>query len=59
MTMKSVLTNLPADRFKRIHRSYIVPISKIRSVVNRKVKLDTIELPIGYSYVQEVTAWLK
>jgi len=59
MTMKSVLSKLPADRFKRIHRSYIIPISKIRSVVNRKVKLDIIELPIGYSYLQEVSTWLK
>ncbi|TZF85988.1 response regulator transcription factor (plasmid) [Pedobacter sp. BS3] len=57
--LKKVLEKLPADTFKRIHRSYIVPVSKIRSVVNRKIQLTTAELPIGESYNQAVKEWLQ
>jgi DNA-binding LytR/AlgR family response regulator len=32
MTMKAVEDMLPADRFLRVHRSYIVALNKIRSV---------------------------
>ena len=59
MTLKSVLEKLPSDQFKRIHRSYIVPSAKIKSVVNRKVRLTHIELPIGDSYTQFIQDWAK
>src|SRR6476620_3756511 len=35
MTMKAVQSKLPPDRFKRIHRGYIVPIAKIRAEIGR------------------------
>lgn len=59
MTLKSMLEKLPADRFKRIHRSYIIPIAKIKSVGNKKVKLTTIELPVSNSYTDVVNKLLK
>lgn len=59
MTIKAILEKLPADKFKRIHRSYVVPISKIRSVVNRKVKLPSVELPISESYIASLSQWMK
>jgi DNA-binding LytR/AlgR family response regulator len=59
MTLKAMLEKLPAQKFKRIHRSYVVPLSKIKSVVNRKVKLTSIELPISDSYVDSLSEWIK
>ncbi len=59
MTLKSLLEKLPETRFKRIHRSYIVPVAKIRSVTNRKVKLNSVELPISDSYIGFVNEWMK
>ncbi|MDN3582287.1 LytR/AlgR family response regulator transcription factor [Mucilaginibacter flavus] len=59
MPLKKVLEKLPADKFQRIHRSYIVPISKIRSIQNRKVKLTDIELPVSESYLDFVRNWMK
>ena len=59
MTMKAVLEKLPAHQFRRIHRSYVVPLSKIRSVVNRKVSLDHVELPVSESYLINLEVWLK
>lgn len=57
MTLKAVLEKLPAS-FKRIHRSYIVNSSKIRSAVNRKLKLASgTELPVSESYLDVIKEW--
>jgi two-component system, LytTR family, response regulator len=53
LSMKKVLEKLPADKFQRIHRSYIVSVSRVKSIQNRKVQLSpAVELPISDSYVQ-------
>jgi two-component system LytT family response regulator len=59
MTLKALLEKLPAEKFKRIHRSYIVARGKIISVVNRKVKLPSTELPISSSYLPSLSEWTK
>jgi len=59
MPLKKMLEKLPANDFKRIHRSFIVPVKKVRSIQNRKVKLSVIELPISGSYADQVKEWLK
>jgi DNA-binding LytR/AlgR family response regulator len=60
MSMKKVLEKLPAEKFQRIHRSYIVSISRVKAIQNRKVQLSTaVELPISDSYVQFINNWKK
>ncbi|WP_184543817.1 LytR/AlgR family response regulator transcription factor [Mucilaginibacter sp. FT3.2] len=59
MPLKKVLEKLPADKFQRIHRSYIVPVGKIRSIQNRKIKLTDIELPVSESYLDFIRNWMK
>lgn len=59
MPLKKVLEKLPADKFQRIHRSYVVPVNKIRSIQNRKVKLTDVELPVSESYLDFVRNWMK
>ncbi|TXK48758.1 response regulator transcription factor [Pontibacter qinzhouensis] len=60
MTMKKVLEKLPAEKFRRIHRSYIVPFAKVKAIVNRKVQLASgQELPISDSYSDFIKAWTK
>jgi two-component system LytT family response regulator len=59
MPLKKVLEKLPADKFQRIHRSYIVPVNKIRSIQNRKVKLTEVELPVSESYQDFIRNWMK
>ena len=60
MTMKAMLDKLPTTMFARIHRSYIVSLSKIRSNINRKVTLvNEVELPVSNSYVDVVKSWGK
>ncbi|WP_310588769.1 LytR/AlgR family response regulator transcription factor [Larkinella rosea] len=55
MTMKAMLQKLQeadpeAERFIRVHRSYIVPFSRIEQVRNRIITLAGEEIPIGMSY---------
>lgn len=60
MTMKKVLEKLPEDNFRRIHRSYIVAIDKVKSILNRKVKLASgVELPISDTYLDFIDDWKK
>jgi two-component system, LytTR family, response regulator len=54
MTLKEVLKKLPADKFQRIHRCYIVPVSKIRSIQNRRAQLTDIELPVSDAYYESI-----
>jgi len=54
MTLKEVLKKLPADKFQRIHRSYIVPVSKIKSIQNRKAQLTDVELPVSDAYYEDI-----
>ncbi len=59
-TMKSLEEKLPETKFKRIHRSYIVSIDKIKAVDGTSV--DVIEkgqvkqLPIGKNYRDDILA---
>ena len=60
LSLKKVLEKLPEEKFKRIHRSYIVPVAKVKSIQNRKVLLTSSkELPISDSYVNFINNWMK
>lgn len=48
--MKDVSASLPAARFIRIHRSYIIQVSKIKRVEGHAVLIDDKWLPIGQTY---------
>lgn len=57
-TMKSLEAKLPSKLFKRIHRSYILSLDKIRAVVGNTVEVIENEkikqLPIGKNYRDEL-----
>jgi len=59
MPLKKALEKLPADRFQRIHRSYVVAVNKIKSIQNRKVQIGSTELPISDSYSSFAKEWKK
>ena len=52
-TMKSVEDRLPADRFCRVHRSYIVALDKIASVEHNRIRIGDELIPVAPAY-QEV-----
>ncbi|MFZ6010992.1 MAG: LytR/AlgR family response regulator transcription factor [Bacteroidota bacterium] len=52
MTMKAILEKLPPD-FLRVHRSFIIPMSRIDSVRNKTIFLSGIQIPMGSSYLED------
>lgn len=52
-TLKSVEDKLPDDRFVRVHRSYIVNISRIESIEDNEIIIKGKEIPISRTYQQE------
>nr|WP_068893191.1 LytTR family DNA-binding domain-containing protein [Pedobacter panaciterrae] len=58
MSLKKILEVLPELQFRRIHRSYVIPVSRVRSVQNKKIQLSDAILPIGESYAEQVRTWL-
>ena len=53
-SLKSIENSLPSNKFIRIHRSYIVPISKIKTLDGNQVQIGEKLIPIGRSYKEEV-----
>jgi DNA-binding LytR/AlgR family response regulator len=49
-TMKSISSRLPEDQFLRIHRSYIVALSKIDRLDDNMVVLGGKSIPVSRSY---------
>ncbi len=41
---------LPADQFRRIHRSFIIAVSKIQSFTVEEVEVNGVFLPVGRTY---------
>jgi DNA-binding LytR/AlgR family response regulator len=50
MTLKTIMQRLPAREFIRVHRSYIVPVSRIDHISKSKIRIGEKEIPIGVSY---------
>ncbi|GAB3974359.1 LytTR family DNA-binding domain-containing protein [Spirosoma terrae] len=50
MTFSSFLELLPAHRFLRVHRSFVVNKAKISHIEGNRVYIDLTEIPIGSNY---------
>ncbi|MEI7803683.1 MAG: LytTR family DNA-binding domain-containing protein, partial [Bacteroidota bacterium] len=59
MTMKNILEKLPAKEFIRVHRSFIVPFSKVENVRNKTITISGKEIPIGSSYEENFFSIFK
>ena len=58
MSMKSMEELLPANRFMRVHRSYIVQKEKIRIIDPGRIVFDKTYIPISDSYKQAFQSFL-
>ena len=59
ISMKSILEKLPEKLFIRVHRSFIVPLKKIKSIQNKVLYLNNQEIPIGDTYKNSVSDMFK
>jgi DNA-binding LytR/AlgR family response regulator len=58
MSLKSAMEKLPDDKFMRVHRSFIIPLSKITSIRNKTIYLEKLKIPLGETYQEAVQSWL-
>lgn len=54
ISMKNILEKLPSSLFIRAHRSYIVPIKKIKAIKNKNLLIDSFVIPVGDTYKEEI-----
>lgn len=60
LSLKKLEDRLPADRFMRIHKSYILNLSKIREVSKGKVFVSPdVSIPIGDLYKDAFNSYLE
>ena len=52
--MNDLEKSLPARRFIRVHKSYIVALRHIRSIYGNSIELGKATIPIGVSYKETV-----
>lgn len=53
-SMKSILEKLSDKDFVRVHRSFIVPVSDIKTIVNKNIQISDFIIPIGETYKDDV-----
>jgi len=58
-TIQEVTNSLPADKFVRVHRSYIVAINKIDKVDRYQVTIDKHAIPVGDAYSKNLAEALQ
>ena len=52
-------TDLPSEKFVRIHRSFIINASKVTAFSNTDIEVSGIDLPIGISHKEQVDLFLE
>jgi len=59
--MKELEEHLPKKRFIRVHKSFIIPISRVIGIEGNLVRLknDTVEVLIGENYKAELMEIIK
>lgn len=53
-SMKNIISKLPENLFIRVHRSFIVPIKKVKTIQNKSILIDEISIPIGDTFREDV-----
>jgi len=59
LSLKSVEEKLGAEKFMRIHKSYIIAVDKIDSVQKTQLVVQNKELPIGDGYRQTLQTYIN
>lgn len=59
MNMKAMEQMLPASRFIRVHRSFIVSKEKIREIDRNRIVFGDVYIPVGDSYKQAFNDFLN
>lgn len=50
LSMKNILEKIPEHLFVRVHRSYIIPIKKVKAIQHKAIQIEEFVIPIGETY---------
>lgn len=50
---------LPAEKFVRVHRSFVIAVNKINKVERQQVTINKTTIPVSEAYNDNLTAALK
>jgi two-component system, LytTR family, response regulator len=53
-SLTSLCEELPADRFLRIHKSYVIALNKVKSIEGNRIQIQSYTIPIGRNYSKDV-----
>jgi len=53
-SFKDILEKLPALKFIRVHKSYVVNIEHIRAIQKSKILVQDMRIPVGETYKDTV-----
>ncbi|AYN04528.1 MULTISPECIES: LytTR family DNA-binding domain-containing protein [unclassified Flavobacterium] len=53
-SLTALSDELPADRFMRIHKSYLIAVNKVKSIEGNRIQIQSFTLPIGRNYSKDV-----
>ncbi len=59
MTLKTMEEKLPANMFMRVHRSFIVNLTKISTVDRSRIVFDKVYIPIAESYKEKFNIFIS
>lgn len=58
-TLKGIEEKLPVGAFMRVHKSFIVNLSRIEAIRNRELKIGGWEIPVGEGSVEELMRYVQ
>lgn len=53
-SLTSLSEELPAEQFVRIHKSYTIALTKVKSIEGNRIQIHSYTLPIGRNYSKDV-----
>ena len=54
VSLKNMLSKLPDNIFKQVHRSYIINFNKIQSLEKNIIKIDKYDIPVGAAFKERI-----
>lgn len=58
ISMKNILEKLPQNNFVRVHRSYIIPVNRIKTIYNKTIQIADFVIPVGETFKDELQRFL-
>jgi DNA-binding LytR/AlgR family response regulator len=58
LSMRFMEEKLPADRFARVHKSFIVSLDKITAFKKNRLMLGETEIPVSDNYKDKILAYI-